>query len=192
MIATLIAVVVSATPALQVDLRSVVETYQQDRGALLRRWDAEYSPTRRARLIRFYQETQQALHATDFGALDREGRADYVLLDHRLTYERTLLSLEERRARDMAPLLPFAPAVFRLHEARRDLIPVDGRIAADSFPGPALRSVLRPGRAPGDSDVERGVRARRGSSRSRRPQDDGGLSKSNPGCASAASGTAST
>lgn len=133
MIRVLLAFCIAAPLTAQSDLRSFLETYQQDRGALLRRWDAEYSPARRARLVRFYQETQQALRTTDFNALDREGKADYVLLDHRLTYERALLDLEARRARDMAALVPFAPAVFQLHEARRDLIPVDGRIAADSL-----------------------------------------------------------
>ena len=129
----LILLLLAAPIAGQSDLRSFLETYQQDRGALLRRWDAEYSPTRRERLIRFYQETQTQLRALNFTTLDREGQVDYVLLDHRLTYERSLLDLEARRAQDMANLVPFAPAVFYLHEARRDLVPVEGRSAADTL-----------------------------------------------------------
>ncbi|MEX0692525.1 MAG: DUF885 family protein [Gemmatimonadales bacterium] len=136
----LVLLLLAASLSAQSDLRQFLETYQQDRGALLRRWDAEYSPTRRARLVRFYEETQAALRGQDFDRLNREGQVDYVLLDHRLTYERSLLDLEGRRAQDMAALVPFAPAVFHLHEQRRDLVHVDGRASADTLVAIARRA----------------------------------------------------
>ncbi|HEX7091950.1 MAG TPA: DUF885 family protein [Longimicrobiales bacterium] len=115
------------------ELRDVVERYAADRAALLRRYDAEYSPERRQRLRDFYQAWQARLRELDFDRLGVEGRIDYVLLDHELRYQLALLDREEAMLAEMQPLLPFAPTILALHDARRRREPADARAAADTL-----------------------------------------------------------
>src|SRR5262245_42194969 len=56
------------------ELRDVVERYAADRAALFRRYDADYSPARRARLRAFYTGWRARLGELDFDALSQEGK----------------------------------------------------------------------------------------------------------------------
>ncbi|KPJ89869.1 MAG: X-Pro dipeptidyl-peptidase [Gemmatimonas sp. SG8_17] len=101
------------------ELAGVVLRYTNDRTALGRRWDVEYSPTRRDRFREFYQDWANSLEAIDFGALSLEGRIDYVLMANELRYELESLNREEALFREMVPLMPFAETLIELQEARR-------------------------------------------------------------------------
>lgn len=114
----------------QSELRDTVLLYATDRAALLRRYDVEYSDTRRARMLAFYDDWAERLRRIEFDALGREGRVDYVLLDHEVRYERHRLEREDRLLQQMAPWLPFAPAIAELQEARRRMETVDPQPAA--------------------------------------------------------------
>ncbi|MFQ5678577.1 MAG: DUF885 family protein [Gemmatimonadota bacterium] len=116
-------------------LRGVVERYTADRSALLRRWDVEYSTSRRARLRSFYQGWRDRLAALDYEGLGLEGRVDYTLLDNELLYRLSLLEREERLAREMEPLIPFAEPLRELDEARRRMEPVDPPAVARMLAG---------------------------------------------------------
>jgi hypothetical protein len=70
----------AAAPASE--LAPLVERYNLDRAALFRRYDAEYSPERYARLTKFYKDWQQDLASVAFDALGVEGRLDYTLAPH--------------------------------------------------------------------------------------------------------------
>ncbi|MGH9384254.1 MAG: hypothetical protein ACRD2N_08230 [Vicinamibacterales bacterium] len=48
------------------ELASLVERYNVDRSALLRRYDVEYSPERYARVTRFFRDWQQDLAGMAF------------------------------------------------------------------------------------------------------------------------------
>jgi hypothetical protein len=119
---------ITASPS---PLAPVVERFTADRNALLRRHDAPWSADRRERLRAFYTGWRDRLAALDFDALDVEGRIDWVLLDSELRYQLHELDREAALFQEMRPLIPFAPDLLALHEARRRLEPVDPRAAAD-------------------------------------------------------------
>ncbi len=101
------------------ELAGIVLRYTNDRAALGRRWDVEYSSKRRERFREFYQEWANGLDAIDFDALSIEGRIDYVLMANELRYEVESLDREEALFQEMVPLMPFAETLIELQEARR-------------------------------------------------------------------------
>src|SRR5438067_13812094 len=107
---------IAAAPASE--LRDVVQRYTDDAAALDRRYDAPYSAERRARLREFTTAWRARLKDLDFEALGLEGRIDDLLLDDHLRHQLVLLDREEKRFREMAPLLPFAGAILELQEER--------------------------------------------------------------------------
>ncbi|NIP82745.1 MAG: DUF885 family protein, partial [Gemmatimonadetes bacterium] len=112
------------------DLAAVVRRFADDRAALFRRYDAEWSPERRERLRSFYAGWREELRTLDFAALGLEDRVDWVLLDNELRYRLHELDREEALFAEMRPLLPFAGPILALHRARRALEPLDPRGAA--------------------------------------------------------------
>jgi uncharacterized protein (DUF885 family) len=82
----------------------------------------EYSPERRDRFRSFHRGWQAELQRLPFERLTRPAQVDFLLLDNKLRYELSLLDREEQLAAEMAPLLPFAPALFALVEERRRLV----------------------------------------------------------------------
>ena len=109
------------------ELRDTVDRYAADRAALLRRYDVPLSPARQERMRAHYEEWRSRLRAMDFDRLGLEGRVDYVLLDHEVTYQLALLDREARQLAEMRPWLPFAGAIMDLAEARRRMETPDGR-----------------------------------------------------------------
>jgi uncharacterized protein (DUF885 family) len=114
-------------------LAALVDRYSADRSSIVRRYTAEYSPERYARLTRFYKEWQQELAKAPFDRLDVEGRIDHVALTARLEYELRLLAREQAWVNETAALLPFAKAITDLVEARGRLDPIDPRNAATTL-----------------------------------------------------------
>jgi len=118
----------------QSDMQAALVRYQEDRGALLRRWDVQYSPRRQARMAEFYQGWLDALATMDFDDLNQEGKVDYVLLRNRIEFEQEELRLEQVALAEMAPLVPFAQTVTELQEAQRDRLPkIDARASAETL-----------------------------------------------------------
>lgn len=115
------------------ELRLVVTRYDEDHAALGRRYPVSYSPTRQARLDRFYRGWEGRLQDLDFDALSHEGKVDYVLLRHRIRFDRDMLALEQRRWTAIAPLVPFADEIRFLVEARLDRGRADPRETADTM-----------------------------------------------------------
>lgn len=115
----------------QSDFRVAVDRYEEDRSALLRRYDVPLSPVRRERMDAFYRDWLGQLSALDFNALNREGQIDYILLRTEMEFQRELLRQEAETVTNISPLVPFARDLERLQEARRDRLPVDARATAD-------------------------------------------------------------
>src|SRR5512145_2547689 len=61
------------------ELRDIVARYVADGNALGRRWNVEWSPSRRQRFREFYRGWQTRLRELDFDKLAQQGRIDYVL-----------------------------------------------------------------------------------------------------------------
>jgi uncharacterized protein (DUF885 family) len=116
----------------QSDLRITVERYNEDRAAILRRYEVDYSPVRRDRIRRFYQDWQKRLAELDFDRLNHEGQIDYTLLRNRLAYELDMLRVEDGRWKEMASLVPFADRLRLLQEDRHDRKRVEPRAAAET------------------------------------------------------------
>jgi hypothetical protein len=112
------------------ELRGLVELYATDRSALQRRYPVERSPQRVARLKRFHQDWSARLTAVDFEALGLEGRVDHVLLRNEIDTEAKLLGRYEGWLADAAPLVPFAPAILGLNDARLGMETLDPAKAA--------------------------------------------------------------
>ncbi len=107
------------------ELAAMVDRYNVDRGALLRRYDVEYSPERYARFTRFYKDWQQDLAKQTFDALSAEGRIDHTLMRSRLAYELRLLAREQQWVSEAASLVPFSPTITGLLEQRGRLETID-------------------------------------------------------------------
>ena len=134
------------------ELADVVQQFSADRGALQRRWDADYSPSRRERMRSFYEGYRTRLREVDFDALGLEGRIDYILLDTRLRAELAQIAREDSLAAEMEALAGFTRTITELQEARRRLEPVDAPAVARLLTDLARRvDTLRVG-------VERSVR----------------------------------
>jgi hypothetical protein len=115
------------------DLAPVVERYTADRTALARRYDGEGSPRQRVRMRAFYAGWRARLREVEFGKLNAEGKADWVLLDNHLVYQLALLDRQERQRAETAPLMPFADGLLALHDARRELEPVNAQASAHAL-----------------------------------------------------------
>jgi uncharacterized protein (DUF885 family) len=121
-------------------LAPVVERYTSDRQALSRRWDTPLSAEARTRMREFLTKWQTNLEAIDFDGLEREGRVDYILLDHRIRYELSLIDRDEKTLAEMQPLLPAMDALLGMHARWRRREPVDSRGSAEAL-DEAVRAV---------------------------------------------------
>ncbi len=112
------------------ELRELVERFKTDQEEIERFYSVRNSALYLRRMREFYTAWQQRLGEVAFEPLGVEGRIDYTLLRGHLTYELRLLDREEARAREIAPLLPFAEQIAQLQESRRLMIPQDPQAAA--------------------------------------------------------------
>jgi len=115
------------------EMRDVVARFTADHDAIARRYDAPGSPDRMAALRGFAKAWQAKLETIDYGSLGVEGRIDWRLLQNRLGHDLRLLDREEKRLAEMAPLMPFAPAILGLADARRRLEAVNPQAAAQAL-----------------------------------------------------------
>ncbi|MBI3417150.1 MAG: DUF885 family protein [Verrucomicrobia bacterium] len=111
-------------PTLSV-MRDVIEQFSTDLGALERFYNLRISETRSAVLRKFYEDQSRRLGAIDFGALDQDGRIDYLLLKARLKADSRQLDHDQKRVAETASLIPFAAPILQLEEARRRMEPID-------------------------------------------------------------------
>jgi uncharacterized protein (DUF885 family) len=125
----------AAQAAPRADLRDTIERFAADWGDLHRRYDVPMSPARRARLEEVARQQLAGLDGLDFAGLSRDARIDWHLLHDHVEHELAQLALEARRDGEVAPLLPFAPAIVSLCEARRRLEPVVAADAAATLDG---------------------------------------------------------
>jgi hypothetical protein len=111
-------------------MRSLVEHYSSDKEALERCYPVRISDARRERLARFYADERKKLGEVEFDKLDRAGKVDYLLLKNQISFEVKQLEHSRKQFAEVASLLPFAPTIVGLEEARRRLDPMDGEKAA--------------------------------------------------------------
>jgi hypothetical protein len=117
----------------QSDLRVAVDRFAEDRSALGRRYDVDYSQVPRERMRRFYTGWQASLAALDFGALNLETKIDHILLENQIEFELAGLAERERHEREMYTLLPFGQRIQQLQLTRRERKDVDAAAAAQEL-----------------------------------------------------------
>jgi uncharacterized protein (DUF885 family) len=113
------------------ELRVALDRYRLDLAALQRRYPIDYSPTRQARLERFYSGWGERLNELDFDALSQEGKVDYILLRNQIRFDREMLQLDEERWAEIAPLVPFADRLRLFQEGQFDRMRADPRQTAE-------------------------------------------------------------
>lgn len=114
-------------------LRGMIERFQTDRGSLLRFYTVESSPRRRARFDQFHREWLATLDQLNYSSLAQDEQVDYLLFKNYLDHELRESEIRGKVLADLAPLLPFSPAIIELEEARRRMGPVDSAKVAGSL-----------------------------------------------------------
>jgi len=123
------------------NLRVAVKRYVEDKASIKRRYEVLFSPARHKRLRDFHRAWQKRLKELDFDALNHEGKIDYIALRNRIEYDLEMLKLAERRAVQMAPLIPFGDQIRLLQENRHDRKRVDPKTAAATLDGVAKQVI---------------------------------------------------
>jgi len=124
------------------NFRVALQRFNQDRGALLRRYDIPRSPVLYARQRAFLEGWRDALAAVNPASLNPAGLESLQGLQARIQEELSSVAAEEQETYAMAPLIPFARTVQELQEARRDRLDIVPMDAAQS-----VADVLREVRA---------------------------------------------
>jgi uncharacterized protein (DUF885 family) len=112
-------------------LQPAIERFTNDLRSIERRHSLAISPSRSARLKRFYTQWLDSLGKWEFEKLSLEGKVDYVLFRNQLEYELRALEIKEKQYAEMEPLLPFAKTIEEFDDQRREMQPVDSRRAAE-------------------------------------------------------------
>lgn len=112
------------------EMRDVIERFSSDRAALNRSCPVRLSPNRYERFKKFYRDWLASVNAMNFDALSRDGQIDWLLLSNHLQHELRQLDIRQGYAVEAALLMPFAPIIIELAEARRNMQRVDGQQAA--------------------------------------------------------------
>jgi hypothetical protein len=111
-------------------MRALIERFSADQATLLSVYADPLAPVTRTRNSAFYREQRALLAMIDFNTLDLEGKADYLSFASLLTQQEHQLALDERKWSEVAPLLPFAPAIFALEDQKRMMQHPDPQKAA--------------------------------------------------------------
>ena len=101
------------------EMRALIERYSTDRASLERKYPLAHSEARQTRMKRFFTGWQKALDGLDFDAMSQDDRIDWLLFQNHLRHELRQVELRAKMQDEMQPLLPFAPALLALEEARQ-------------------------------------------------------------------------
>lgn len=112
------------------EMRAIIEYYVVDRGTLLRSYPVPSSPARRERFRKFYSDALERIQKLNFDSMNQEGKVDYVLFRKHLEYELRQLDIQARQLGEIGELIPFAPRITALEEARRRMEPIESARAA--------------------------------------------------------------
>lgn len=112
-------------------MAGAIRRYSVDRGNLTRFYTAGQTAARRNRFKQFYTEWLASIEQLDFETLSVEDRVDFLLFKNHLEYELRQIEIETQRIVEAESLIPFAPALMDLEDARRRMEPIDSpKIAA--------------------------------------------------------------
>jgi hypothetical protein len=137
----------------------MIEQYAADYKNLTKTYDVLISPARRERLEKFDREELAELAQINFDALSQEDKVDYLLLKYHLTSGLHQLEIREKQIDAMQPLLPFAGAIMKLLDAKREMKKPDPEKDAEALTQmvkdiKAAREKLEPRKHEGDAAAD--------------------------------------
>jgi uncharacterized protein (DUF885 family) len=106
-------------------LRTIIERFEQDSGALNRLYSAGTSANRSARMRALFAEYLGELGRQNFDALNHDEQVDYILFRNYLDHEQKEQLRFEAQLVEMSSLIPFAKTISDLEDSRRRLESVD-------------------------------------------------------------------
>ncbi|KJZ79679.1 hypothetical protein HIM_01148 [Hirsutella minnesotensis 3608] len=110
-----------------------VRRIEADLGDINTFYSISISPTRYARLCRFYSDELESLAQITFERLDQQDKVDYILLRKYLERGARQLQAKHDDLAVMKPLLTFADTIISICEARERVKPVDYERAAQQL-----------------------------------------------------------
>lgn len=111
-------------------MRMVVQRFDLDRGNLNRTYVVAQSPTRQARLVKFYADWSKALAKLDAQKLDDAGRTELHQLQETVKRHQRDLDQQIKGYAEVAGLIPFGGDIIKLEESRRRMERLDAEKAA--------------------------------------------------------------
>jgi uncharacterized protein (DUF885 family) len=115
----------------QSELAIVVQRFDADRGSLARFYTIPSSPTRLARFKRFYTDWAVAVRkGIDVDKLSAPGQADWKALQKKIDSGLEEVEATAKAQEEIAALVPFAPAIVALEEARQQMSKMDAAKSA--------------------------------------------------------------
>lgn len=117
-------------PAAGGTLEAWLTRYWTDGEDLQRFYATPWSEARRRALRGYETAWHSALESVRFEALSQDGKVDYLAFRNHLAARLRRLDEEERRAREIAPLVPFLADITALAEARQRIDPIHPEQAA--------------------------------------------------------------
>jgi uncharacterized protein (DUF885 family) len=117
------------------EMRPLVQRFSSDRAILFRTYNLELSSVTQARVRQFYTDWTARLAKTDFEPMSQDGKIDYILFENLLRHELRKLDLDAKAEAEAAAYVPFAQAILRLEETRRQMEPVNSERDAEILTG---------------------------------------------------------
>jgi dipeptidyl aminopeptidase/acylaminoacyl peptidase len=101
------------------ELAAVVRRYEADRDCLARHYGIRESPVRQERMRKFLSSWLEALRGVDTKSLTEAGRTDLTKIREDILRGLDEIERDAAIQKEIAGLIPFAPAIIRLFEARQ-------------------------------------------------------------------------
>jgi uncharacterized protein (DUF885 family) len=112
----------------------LIERYETDRNELARFYGHRVlSQSHAERLGKFHDESMASLERIEFDGLSQAGRVDYLLMKHRLEYQKKSLATDQRKLAEIEALIGFKDGVLELYESYRQRGPMEGRPTAEKL-----------------------------------------------------------
>jgi hypothetical protein len=112
----------------------LIERYETDRNELARFYGHRVlSQSHAERLGKFHDASMASLERIEFDGLSQAGRVDYLLMKHRLEYQKKSLATDQRKLAEIEALIGFKDGVLELYEGYRQGGPMEGRPTAEKL-----------------------------------------------------------
>lgn len=117
------------------ELADFVRGYNEDWSSVRRFYPQQWSAVRPDRTATLCDEYTARLNAIDFDSLAQQGKIDWLLLRHRMEYEKLLAERQKRWTKEIEEFLPFKDDVLALFDAQQNMRAVDPQSAAGVLNG---------------------------------------------------------